>query len=470
VRERRLPPSNCTTTGTVTTCVFAYTGAAQKWTVPAGVTQATFDVYGATGGTAAISNTPGGAGGGVTATLPVSAGSTYQLVVGGAGTDNGRAPSERAGAGLNGGGAGGNDGGSGEGDGGGGGGASDVRSGSCAATLACGLEARILVGGGGGGGGAWLTPGGGNAGNPTGAPGGGSGGGGGGGYYGGGGGASSGTQGLGGGGGGSSFGPANATFSENPPGLTNGQITITFCPSTAGVTTCTFASTGVEQSFTVPAGVSSVHVVASGATGGSGSSTGPGGRGAVVSANLTVTPGDVLYVEVGGAPTTTTTADCFEDTPCVGGFNGGGSSRFGGGGGGGSDVRTISRGDAGTLASRLLVAAGGGGGGGLYGGGGGGATTFNPDNGFQGGAGGGGGGSNLVPAGGKSALTTDPPQITISYTQPAKTVSIAIAGRKSLQGHSVASVAVLSTSDFDARSIDPKTVCFGDAEDPTQRD
>jgi len=584
------PPANCTTTGTVTTCVFAYTGAAQTWTVPAGVTQATFDVYGAAGGTAAISNTPGGAGGRVTATLPVSAGSTYQLVVGGAGTDNGRDPSGREGAGVNGGGAGGNDGGSGEGDGGGGGGASDVRSGSCAATLACGLEARILVGGGGGGGGAWLTPSGGNAGNPSGAPGGGpggggggsqsaggaggvnpdgddkpgksgalglggagasgagpSGGGGGGGYYGGGGGAASGFQAFagGGGGGGSSFGPANATFSENPPGLGNGQITITFCPSTAGVTTCVFASTGAEQSFTVPGGVSSVHVVASGAGGGSGSGAGPGGRGAVVSADLPVTQGDVLYLEAGGGPTNT--GACFEDTRCIGGFNGGGSSDFGGGGGGASDVRTTGQGDAGTLASRLLVAAGGGGGGelcaspqppatgagaggdagapgaqgnncgiaggtggragtssaggtggtpsghagalgiggdgaagssgagggGLYGGGSGGEITSElpdpdePPN--TGGAGGGGGGSNLVPAGGTSALTTNPPQIVISYTAP-KAVSIAIAGRKSLQGHSVASVAVLSTSDFDARSIDPKSVCFGDAEDPTQRD
>ena len=32
------------------------------------------------------------------------------------------------------------------------------------------------------------------------------------------------------------------------------------------------------------------------------------------------------------------------------------------------------------------------------------------------------------------------------------------------------SVAVFSASDFNARTVDPKTVCFGDAEDPTQRD
>jgi hypothetical protein len=41
------PPAGCTTSSGVTTCVFAYTGAAQTWTVAAGVTEATFDIYGA---------------------------------------------------------------------------------------------------------------------------------------------------------------------------------------------------------------------------------------------------------------------------------------------------------------------------------------------------------------------------------------------------------------------------------------
>jgi predicted dehydrogenase len=43
------PPAGCTTTSGVTTCVFAYTGAAQTWTLPEGVTEATFDLYGAAG-------------------------------------------------------------------------------------------------------------------------------------------------------------------------------------------------------------------------------------------------------------------------------------------------------------------------------------------------------------------------------------------------------------------------------------
>ena len=39
------------------------------------------------------------------------------------------------------------------------------------------------------------------------------------------------------------------------------------CSTTAGTTTCTYVSTGEEQTFVVPEGVSSVHVVATGAPG-----------------------------------------------------------------------------------------------------------------------------------------------------------------------------------------------------------
>ena len=39
------------------------------------------------------------------------------------------------------------------------------------------------------------------------------------------------------------------------------------CSTTSGTTTCTFAPTGAEDTFVVPAGVSSVHVVATGAHG-----------------------------------------------------------------------------------------------------------------------------------------------------------------------------------------------------------
>ena len=131
------------------------------------------------------------------------------------------------------------------------------------------------------------------------------------------------------------------------------------CSTTAGVTTCTFGPTGAEDTFTVPDGVSSIHVVATGAPGAMSATSFAAGRGAEVSGDLTVTPGDTLYVEVGGAPTVG--GNCFSGVACVGGFNGGGSTRSGGGGGGASDVREQARDQSGSLDSRLLVAAGGGG-------------------------------------------------------------------------------------------------------------
>jgi hypothetical protein len=190
--------------------------------------------------------------------------------------------------------------------------------------------------------------------------------------------------------------------------------------------------------------------------------------------NLPVTPGQTLYVEVGG------------DGGFEGGFNGGGTSVFGDGGGGASDIRTDPSTDPGSLASRLLVAGGGGGGGfwsgvgdcvsqggtggsagvdggdggscggltpatggsagvsaaggsggiplglpgslgtggaggfsagsgggGLYGGGGGGKGDRII--GASTGGGGGGGGSNLVPIGGTATITSDPAAITIAF-------------------------------------------------------
>jgi uncharacterized repeat protein (TIGR01451 family) len=130
-----------------------------------------------------------------------------------------------------------------------------------------------------------------------------------------------------------------------------------------------FKYTGTEQQFKVPAGVTSVQVMAIGGAGGSGLTApasapgGAGGLGAVVSGSLGVTAGETLYVEVGGNGASKTFG-------AAGGFNGGGSTGFAGGGGGGaSDVRTVSigaepsPGNKESLEHRLLVAAGGGGGG-----------------------------------------------------------------------------------------------------------
>jgi Glycine rich protein/Abnormal spindle-like microcephaly-assoc'd, ASPM-SPD-2-Hydin len=138
-----------------------------------------------------------------------------------------------------------------------------------------------------------------------------------------------------------------------------------------------FRYTGAEQSYTVPAGVASVRVTAIGAPGGAGG-PGPhvpgaaGGLGAQVTGDLAVTPGEVLYVEVGGPGT-----DGSANGGGLGGWNGGalggrsfgGDGSFGGGGGGASDVRLCARdatscsGAATSEASRLLVAGAGGGGG-----------------------------------------------------------------------------------------------------------
>jgi hypothetical protein len=118
---------DCVTASGMVTCTFDYTGAAQTWSVPAGVTSAAFDLYGA----AATYTGNGGNGGRVRATLDVVPGTTYQILVGGSN-------------GFNGGGRGGSPtsypfGGS------SGGGASDVRLSPYT------LAERLLVAGGGGG-------------------------------------------------------------------------------------------------------------------------------------------------------------------------------------------------------------------------------------------------------------------------------------------------------------------------------
>ncbi len=111
----------------------------------------------------------------------------------------------------------------------------------------------------------------------------------------------------------------------------------------------------------MPNGVTSLNVTAVGAPGSVGSDTSfggngsAGGKGAVVTAPVSVTPGENLFVEVGGVGKKDGSAA----------FNGGGRGSLGSGGGGGAtDVRTASRnGDAAaSRASRILVAGGGGGG------------------------------------------------------------------------------------------------------------
>jgi len=179
--------------------------------------------------------------------------------------------------------------------------------------------------------------------------------------------------------------------------------------------TRTFPSTGVEQVFTVPTGVHTVHVRAVGGHGGTGGNESliNGGFGAVAVADLAVSPGQTLYVEVG-----LNGGDGTVDVAGAGGFNGGAAGGLGigqspdgagGGGGGATDVRTRPRSDSETLSSRVIVAGGGGGGGATS------PTASSESFGGNGGAagqagstagGGGGGGAGTASAGGAGGSTT----------------------------------------------------------------
>jgi hypothetical protein len=112
------------------------------------------------------------------------------------------------------------------------------------------------------------------------------------------------------------------------------------------------------QTWTVPLGVSSITVTVKGAGGGAGSGGGAGGGGASIQNTLSVTPGTILYLYIGGQGQT-------GNAGCNGGGGGAGDvygwSSAGGGGGGASDIRI-----GGTALSNRVVVAGGGGGGGGY--------------------------------------------------------------------------------------------------------
>ncbi len=108
----------------------------------------------------------------------------------------------------------------------------------------------------------------------------------------------------------------------------------------------TYLYTGNPVAYTVAANVNSVKIQAWGAQGGrgSGSSAGSGGNGGYAIGTRAVSPGETLYVYVGG----------------TNGWNGGGTTTGLGGGGGASDVRI------GTALNKRVIVAGGGGGGGGY--------------------------------------------------------------------------------------------------------
>lgn len=166
-------------------------------------------------------------------------------------------------------------------------------------------------------------------------------------------------------------------------------ITLLFWSGKINGQTYTYYYTGAVQTLVVPANVTAINIKAWGSQGGSNAQALAGGLGGYAEGDLAVTPGTILYINVGGRT----------------GFNGGGiapepgcSVSRGGHGGGATDVRY-----GGTdLNNRVIVAGGGGGAGGNRnqacgrGGGGGGGG------GYYGGGGGAGWpfGSTTLPTGG----------------------------------------------------------------------
>lgn len=113
-----------------------------------------------------------------------------------------------------------------------------------------------------------------------------------------------------------------------------------------------FNYTGAEQVYVVPPNVTTITIEAYGAQGG----TADGGEGGYAYGELDVTPGQSLYIYVGGQGSTTDQGSGLS----YGGWNGGGnggSGTSGSSGGGASDVRVGGN----ALADRVIVAGGGGG-------------------------------------------------------------------------------------------------------------
>ena len=120
-----------------------------------------------------------------------------------------------------------------------------------------------------------------------------------------------------------------------------------------------FEFTGAPQQFVVPVGHTELDVELLGAVGGNNNGT-SGGFGGQTLGTVSVTPGETLWIYVGGRGQNN------QSCGAAGGFNGGGptgvtccgnAGSLAGTGGGASDIRT----DDGQLGDRVIVAAGGGG-------------------------------------------------------------------------------------------------------------
>jgi surface protein len=190
--------------------------------------------------------------------------------------------------------------------------------------------------------------------------------------------------------------------------------------TSSSVVSSNFSYTASVQTFTVPSGVTSINADGYAGAGGHGSSdyNGKGGLGGRLISSLSTTPGETLYIYVGGKghntsgkPGTQQQADnLWIASDAQGGFNGGGDATSNGGGGGGStDIRQ----NGNSLSNRVFIVGAGGGGGnqrrisesGGNGGNGGGLIGSNGINGGGGASGGGGGSQSSGGSAGTTATT-----------------------------------------------------------------
>jgi Glycine rich protein len=124
--------------------------------------------------------------------------------------------------------------------------------------------------------------------------------------------------------------------------------------------TVKFGYTGQATTWTVPAGVTSIHLEAAGGTGGNfGANLGTGGYGADITGTLAVTPGETLVLGVGGSGSTNKSDGGWGYDGMTGGPSNTAkeSDRSGGSGGGATFVGV----QDGSTVTPLVIAAGGGG-------------------------------------------------------------------------------------------------------------
>ena len=135
--------------------------------------------------------------------------------------------------------------------------------------------------------------------------------------------------------------PAGSFCLVNNGVNTIGSVNVTNVSVNCGVQTASFPNTG-SYTWTVPAGVTSIQAVVTGAGGGGNQGGSRGGSGATVTATLPVTPGEVLNLVVGGG-------------------GGPGNSAVAQGGSGGGGASNITTGDVASGGQALIIAGGGGG-------------------------------------------------------------------------------------------------------------